>query len=70
MREIKGDMSFTEVIRAYPEVVEVFERFGLDCPCCQMAEYENIQQGAKTHHVDLKDLLDAVNQKITNKSKS
>ena len=65
---IKPTMSFMEVIRTHPEVIRVFESFGLDCSECQMAEYEDIAQGAHVHGIDVELLVRELNRAIGSQS--
>ncbi|MGC8786946.1 MAG: DUF1858 domain-containing protein [Anaerolineae bacterium] len=63
---ITKDMSIGEVVRKYPETIAVFLAHGLGCLGCSVALFENIEQGAKAHGIDIdalvKDLNDAVSQ--------
>lgn len=62
---ITAEMSFSEVMSILPQSVEIFKSFRLDCSCCQMADYENLDHGCQVHHVDLEELLDALNKVLT-----
>lgn len=64
-RKITPDMSFTEVMCILPQSVEIFRFFNLDCSDCQLAEYENLEQGCKVHGVDLEALLKALNEALS-----
>ncbi len=59
---ITGEMKIGEVTRLYPETIEVFHQFGLDCMDCQMASVEEIAHGAGVHHIDLEKLLEELNR--------
>ncbi|MCX8128579.1 MAG: DUF1858 domain-containing protein [Clostridia bacterium] len=58
-------MSITDVVEKYPESVEVFIKHGMHCLGCMAARFENIEQGAAAHGIDvellIKDLNKAVN---------
>ena len=54
-------MSIEEVVKKYPETIQVFERYGLGCVGCQAALFENIQQGAEIHGIDVNALVDSLN---------
>jgi len=58
---INKKMSIEDVVREYPETIRVFERYGLGCVGCQAALFENIQQGAEIHGVDVDTLIDSLN---------
>lgn len=63
---ITKDMSIGEVVPRYPETIAVFLQHGLGCLGCAVAHFENIEQGARAHGIDIdaliKDLNDAVSQ--------
>lgn len=59
---IDKKMSIEEIVRKYPETVPVFEKYGLGCVGCQAALFEDIQQGAEIHGIDLDMLLNSLNQ--------
>jgi hybrid cluster-associated redox disulfide protein len=61
---ITGEMIIGDIIRRYPQTMPVFERYGLDCTECQIADYEEVQHGASVHKVDIQSLLDDLNQLI------
>ena len=66
MDVINKDMPIGQVVEKYPQTVEVFLRHGLMCFGCAVAHFENLEQGATAHgiNVDLlvKDLNTAVPQ--------
>ncbi|MGQ9492940.1 MAG: DUF1858 domain-containing protein [Anaerolineae bacterium] len=63
---ITKDMSIGEVVQRYPETITVFLLHGLGCLGCAVAHFENIEQGARAHGIDIdaliKDFNDAVSQ--------
>ena len=61
---ISREMKIGDVMTRFPETIDVFERFGLDCRDCQIAEYEEIEHGAAVHHVDIAALIDELNRVI------
>jgi len=61
---ITKDMTITEILTRYPETLPVFERYGLDCYDCQIAEFEQLEHGASVHHVDLDTLIAELNRNI------
>ena len=63
---IKKEMTITEILTRYPETLPVFQRYGLDCYDCQIAEFEQLQHGASVHKVDLDTLLAELNKNIAN----
>ncbi len=61
-QKITKDMSFGEVLKKYPQTVEVFLKYGMHCVGCVVAMYETIEQGAKAHGIDVKKLLADLNK--------
>jgi len=61
---ITREMTIEEVMRKYPETIEVFRRFGLDCMGCQIASVEEVEHGAGVHQVDVEKLMEELNRAI------
>ena len=53
-----------EVVQRYPQTVEVFVSFGMGCLGCAAARFENIEQGAGAHGIDIDRLMEALNNAI------
>jgi len=62
--EITKEMSITDVVAKYPKLVETFLKFGMHCFGCAMARFENIEQGALAHGVDVELLIKVLNKEI------
>ena len=62
--KIKKDMLIGEVISKYPKIVKIFLKHGLGCIGCGMAQLETIEQGAKAHGIDIKNLIDDLNKSL------
>lgn len=58
---ITRDMSITEVVENYPDTVEVFINHGMHCFGCMAARFENIEQGALAHGIDVDKLMEDLN---------
>ena len=63
-------MKINEVIGKHPETLEVFERFGFHCIGCVGAEFENIEDGAKAHGIDIEKLVEELNKVIYDQSRN
>lgn len=61
---ISKEMTIMDILRRYPETLPVFERHGLDCYDCQIADFEQLEHGATVHKVDLDALLAELNNHI------
>ncbi|MGH7372009.1 MAG: DUF1858 domain-containing protein [Candidatus Methylomirabilales bacterium] len=44
--------------------MSVFSRYGVACPSCSAASYDNIEVGAKVHGIDVDQLLADLNATI------
>ncbi len=58
---ITKDMSILEVVQKYPDTAEVFMSAGMGCLGCAAARFENIEQGAMAHGIDIDALMDGLN---------
>jgi len=61
---ISKEMTIAEILTRYPQTLPVFQRYGLDCYDCQLAEFEALEHGAKVHKVDLAALVAELNAKL------
>jgi hybrid cluster-associated redox disulfide protein len=61
---IDRKMSIDDVVKKYPETIAVFEQYGLGCVGCQAALFENIQQGAEIHGIDVDALVKSLNNTL------
>lgn len=61
---ITKDMSITEIVTKFPETVEVFSNYGMGCLGCMAARFENLEQGALAHGIDVDALVKDLNAKI------
>ena len=64
MAKITKEMGIMEIVQAYPETIEVFQRFGMGCIGCAAARFENLEAGAKVHGIDIDDMVDAMNDVV------
>ncbi len=61
---ITKDMSIMEVVQKYPDTVEVFINAGMGCLGCAAAHFENIEQGAQAHGIDVDALMEGLNKAV------
>jgi hybrid cluster-associated redox disulfide protein len=64
MAKITKDMTFNEILRAYPDTIKVLRKFNMQCVGCLGAEAESIEYGAVAHGVDLEVLLKDLNEAV------
>ena len=56
------EMTIQEVVTKHPEAVKVFVQHGMPCVGCMSARYENIEQGASAHGIDIDKLMEELNK--------
>ncbi|KHM51507.1 MAG: DUF1858 domain-containing protein [Anaerovibrio sp.] len=61
---ITKDMSIMEVVTKYPDTVPVFMESGMGCIGCAAAHFENIEQGASAHGIDIDQLIAGLNEVV------
>ncbi len=59
---ITKNMTIGEVVEKHPEVVEVFNKYGMGCLGCPATAFENIEQGAIMHGIDVEQLIADLNK--------
>ena len=62
--KITKDMSIGEVVEKYPQSIQVFMMHGLGCVGCAIANFENIEQGASAHGIDVDKLVTDLNKAV------
>lgn len=63
-QKITKQMKIEEVIRKYPQTAEIFAKHGFHCIGCVAASFENIEQGANAHGIDVDELIEDLNKTI------
>jgi hybrid cluster-associated redox disulfide protein len=58
---ITKDMAIGEVVQKYPQTIEVFLKHGLMCFGCAIARFENVEQGAMAHGIQVEALMKDLN---------
>lgn len=61
---IAKEMSIIEIVNKYPQTVEVFQRYGMGCIGCMAARFENVEQGALAHGIDIDSLIKDLNSVV------
>ena len=61
---ITKDMSIIDIVQQYPDTVDILMNAGMGCLGCAAAHFENIEQGAMAHGIDIDALIDALNESI------
>ena len=65
---ITKDMSIVEIVQTYPDTVELLMNAGMGCLGCAASHFENIEQGAMAHGIDIDALIAELNATIGEKS--
>ncbi|OGO04368.1 MAG: disulfide oxidoreductase [Chloroflexi bacterium RBG_13_56_8] len=61
---INKEMTIGEIVGKYPQTVRVFLSHGLMCIGCAAAHFENVEQGALAHGIDVDALIKDLNAVI------
>lgn len=61
MSVITKEMSIMEVVQQWPQTAQVLMQHGMGCLGCAAAHFENIEQGAAAHGIDIESLMTALN---------
>lgn len=61
---ITKEMGIMEVVQQYPQTVDVFMAAGMGCLGCAAARFENIEQGASAHGIDVEKLVENLNKVV------
>jgi hybrid cluster-associated redox disulfide protein len=61
---ITADMAIGDVLKKYPESLKVFLSHGLMCVGCAVARFENIEQGAMAHGINVDALMKDLNEVV------
>lgn len=61
---INKEMTIAEVVNKFPNTVPVFHRHGMSCLGCPATQYENVEQGAMIHGLDVDQLIEELNKAV------
>ena len=64
MSTITKDMPIGDVVQNYPQTIEVFLKHGLMCFGCAIARFENVEQGAMAHGINVEALINDLNAAV------
>ncbi|RNC63176.1 MAG: hypothetical protein AWM53_01562 [Candidatus Dichloromethanomonas elyunquensis] len=59
---ITQEMSITEIVEKHPAAVEILLKHGMHCFGCMAASFENIEQGALAHGINVDELMKELNK--------
>ena len=69
MAVITKEMSIMEIVSKFPNTVEIFMKHGLHCVGCAAARFENLEQGAIAHGIDVDALVKDLNKAVKTQNK-
>lgn len=61
---ITREMGIVDIIQKYPQTAAVFKAHGMGCLGCMAARFENVEQGAAAHGIDIDKLVSDLNETI------
>ena len=64
---ITKDMLIGDVVKKYPESIEIMLEHGMECVGCHVATWETLEQGASGHGIKVDKLLEDLNKKLRSK---
>ncbi len=64
MDTISKEMTIGDVVQTYPQTIEVFLKHGLMCFGCAIARFENVEQGAQAHGINVETLMTDLNAAV------
>ena len=70
MAKITKDLTLGEVVSKYPKAVEPMLKRGMHCVGCHVAAFETVEQGAKAHGMnekEIKEMLKEMNKAVEKK---
>ncbi len=53
-----------EIVRNYPESVEVLLSIGMHCLGCPASQNESLEEACMVHNIPVEDVVNAINAKI------
>ncbi|SHJ34766.1 hybrid cluster protein-associated redox disulfide domain-containing protein [Clostridium amylolyticum] len=62
--KITKEITIGELVRNYPEAIDILMDFGMGCIGCPASQAESIQDAALVHGLNVNDLLNALNEKL------
>ena len=64
--KVTKEMNIMDIVQAYPQSIEIFQKYGLGCIGCAAARLENLEAGARVHGFDPEAMVADINELIEN----
>jgi hybrid cluster-associated redox disulfide protein len=55
--KITKDSLIADIIRMYPKVVEIFEKYNMGCTSCMGLQNESLEKGCLMHGLNVDDVI-------------
>ena len=68
--KVTKEMTLGEIVSRFPESAQIMLSYGLHCVGCHVAAWETLEQGAKAHGLDEKEIdkmVKEINKEIQKK---
>lgn len=62
--KLNKNMTIGEVVRTYPQTVEILMDFGMGCVGCPASQAETLEQAAMVHGFDVEELIEKLNEAV------
>lgn len=62
--KVTKEMNIMDIVQAYPQSIEIFQKYGLGCIGCAAARFENLEAGARVHGFDPEAMVADINELI------
>lgn len=62
--KVTKEMNIMDIVQAYPQSIEIFQKYGLGCIGCAAARFENLEAGARVHGFDPEVMVADINALI------
>lgn len=62
-KKINKDTPIEEIVKISPEATKILMESGMSCIGCPFAMSETLEQGAKAHNIDVKEILSKMKEK-------
>ncbi len=64
MAKVTKDMNILEAVQKYPQIAQVFSKYGLGCIGCMVASGESLGEGISSHGLNADAIIEEINQLI------
>ena len=64
MEQVTEKTLVGEIVRNYPEAIEILLSIGMHCLGCPASQMESLEEACTVHGLDVAPVVDAINAKI------